>query len=272
VLYRRFWRPLAVAALNTAPEDGSAALLARVLDESFGRGAAACRPMLPRLGLSESLVEPALARLVRAGAQVSFTRRLRAFEFAGDRVSALEFDAARQPLGHDETVLLAVPAPIAQRLVPGLDAPGSFRAIVNAHYRVSLPGKAPPFVGLVGGTAEWVFRKREVLSVTVSAAEALIDSPADELAQRLWRDVTRAYGLPDQAMPPAQIVKERRATFAATPAEEMRRPGPGTRWSNLALAGDWTATGLPATIEGAVRSGFFAADLLRDRHASAQKI
>jgi uncharacterized protein with NAD-binding domain and iron-sulfur cluster len=69
-------------------------------------------------------------------------------------------------------------------------------------------------------------------------------------------------------MPPWQIVRERRATFAATPAENARRPATATRWRNLFLAGDWTATGLPATLESAVRSGHAAAscaaDLLRD--------
>ncbi len=82
------------------------------------------------------------------------------------------------------------------------------------------------------------------------------------LGPLLWRDVAAAYDLPPQPMPPAQIVKERRATFAATPAEIARRPPQRTRWSNLAVAGDWTDTALPATIEGAIRSGHAAADVL----------
>ena len=81
--------------------------------------------------------------------------------------------------------MLAVPAPVAARLVPGLDAPDEFRAIVNAHYRIAAPAGAPLFVGLIGGTAEWVFRKREVLSVTVSAADRLMDTPAEELRRAL---------------------------------------------------------------------------------------
>jgi hydroxysqualene dehydroxylase len=261
-LYRRFWRPLAIAALNTAPEEGAAHLLARVLAESFGRGGAAARPMVPRAGLSETLVDPALAYLASRGAQIRFTARARAFEFAGDRVAAISFDEGAVALDADEAVVLAVNAPVAERLVPGLVAPQEFRAIVNAHYRITVPDEAPFFVGLIGGTAEWVFRKREVLSVTVSAAEHLVDEPAGALQQRLWRDVVRAYALGARDMPEAQIVKERRATFAATPAAELRRPKPATEWRNLALAGDWTRTGLPATIEGAMRSGFAAADLL----------
>jgi hydroxysqualene dehydroxylase len=267
-LYRRFWRPLAVAALNTAPEEGQARLLARIVSESFGRGGAAARPLVPRVGLSQSLVEPALAFLAARGAQIRFTARARAFEFADDRLAAVAFDEGAVTLGADEAAVLAVNAPVAQRLVPGLDAPQEFRAIVNAHYRIALADDAPFFVGLIGGTAEWVFRKREVLSVTVSAADRLVDQPADELAPVLWRDVARAYGLGLRDMPPAQIVKERRATFAATPAAAKRRPKQATAWRNLALAGDWTQTSLPATIEGAIRSGFAAAELLLAAHRS----
>ena len=109
-------------------------------------------------------------------------------------------------------------------------------------------------MGLVGGTAEWVFAFPDRLSVTVSAADRLVDMDTQELAALLWRDVAAVHGLAGPA-PPCRIVKEKRATFAATPAQDARRPACPTRWTNLFLAGDWTATGLPATIEGALRSG-----------------
>ena len=120
------------------------------------------------------------------------------------------------------------------------------------------PAEAPLFAGLVGGTAEWVFKKREVVSVTVSAADRLLDEPAESLAGRLWRDVAAACRIANVPVPPARIVKERRATFRATPAQLKRRPNTATRWNNLHLAGDYVDTGLPATIEGAIRSGFAA--------------
>ena len=71
-----------------------------------------------------------------------------------------------------------------------------------------------------------------------------------------------ALGKPDSPEPPCRVVKEKRATFLETPANERCRPGPVTRWPNLLLAGDWTNTGLPATIEGAIQSGRTAADTL----------
>ena len=143
--------------------------------------------------------------------------------------------------------------------------PHASHAIVNGHFRlaqpVSLPGGSV-LLGLVGGTAEWLFVRDELVSLTVSAADALADEPSEVVAARLWADTAAALGLPAQPQPPVRIVKERRATFAQTPEQAARRPPAATRWSNLLLAGDWTATGLPATIEGAIRSGDVAADLV----------
>src|SRR5207248_5430442 len=101
--------------------------------------------------------------------------------------------------------------------------------------------------------------EEEVVSGTVSAADRLIDEPAAILAERLWRDVAAAYQIPAGPVPPVRIVKERRATFRATPQEVDKRPGAATRWNNLHLSGDYVDTGLPATVEGAIRSGVAAA-------------
>jgi squalene-associated FAD-dependent desaturase len=272
VLYRRLWAPLAVAALNTSPREASAALFWRVLTETIGRGAAACRPMLAREGLSESLVDPALAYLSRHGVEFRFGARLRALGLEAGRVAELRFDGRPVSVMLPDEVILAVPAAVAARLVPNLLVPDDYAPIVNAHFRCPVPSGHPPFVGLVGGTAEWVFCKRDVVSVTVSAADRIAGWPADELAAVLWGDVTRALDLPPGATPPARIVKERRATFRATPAQLAMRPPTATRWNNLHLAGDYVDTGLPATIEGAIRSGIAAASRIGRRDSAPASI
>jgi uncharacterized protein with NAD-binding domain and iron-sulfur cluster len=115
-------------------------------------------------------------------------------------------------------------------------------------------------LGVIGGTAEWIFTFHDRISVTISAADAIMDEDRESLARRIWADIVRALQI-DAPMPAWQIVKEKRATFAATPQQDALRPGARTASRNLFLAGDWTATGLPATLEGAVRSGDTAARL-----------
>ncbi|HTW25778.1 MAG TPA: hydroxysqualene dehydroxylase HpnE [Acetobacteraceae bacterium] len=261
VLYRRLLEPLAVAALNTRPEVGSARLLDAVVRETLMRGGAACVPAFPREGLSESFVDPAVTWLRKRGAAVHLGRRVTGLEIADGRVAGLESTGGLEAVGVGDAVVLAVPPPVAAALLPGLVVPDAFEAILNVHYRVSADPGAAGFVGLIGGLAEWVFVKPGVVSVTVSAANHVIDQPAEALADRIWPEVCAALGLTG-SMPPARVVKEKRATFAATPEQDGKRPGTRTALANLVLAGDWTATGLPATIEGAIRSGRAAARAL----------
>jgi hydroxysqualene dehydroxylase len=148
-------------------------------------------------------------------------------------------------------------------LVPELQVPMESRAIINAHFRTDLPGPPYRYLGIINGTAEWIFLKPGIISTTTSAADRLIDAPAEDLARILWRDIAQAYRLNDEVPTVWRVVKEKRATFAATPSQLLRRPGPATRWRNLTLAGDWTDTGWPATIEGAIRSGFAAAAAMK---------
>ncbi|MCF8499737.1 MAG: hydroxysqualene dehydroxylase HpnE [Rhodospirillum sp.] len=263
-LYKRFWAPLTIAVLNTDPKEAAAELLWPVIQETFGKGEAACRPRYAPDGLSTAFVDPALAWLEQKGAEVTLKRRLSGLVLEGDRVTALDFGAARIALGEGDPVVLALPPAGVAKLLPELALPDQYRAIVNVHYRLDHAPKG--FVsplGILGGTAEWLFVRGDVASVTVSAADALAEVGEPEIITRVWRDVAQALGLnPDRPPLIARVIKEKRATFAQTPGQVTKRPGAGTRWRNLALAGDWTNTGLPATIEGAMRSGEVAAEVL----------
>jgi hypothetical protein len=207
------------------------------------------------------LIEPALSYLRQRGATICMEHQLRAMRLAADRVEALEFGNEVVELGVDDAVILTVPPYIAASLLPGIETPTEFRAIVNAHFRIEPPANAPAILGVLNATVQWIFAFPGRVSVTISAGDRLIDTPREELARTIWDEVARVTGLPAM-LPPWQIVRERRATFAATPAQDAKRPGPATKWRNLVLAGDWTDTGLPATIEGAIRSGNRAAEII----------
>jgi hypothetical protein len=181
--------------------------------------------------------------------------------FVDGRIAALEFGGESLELGADDSVIVAVSTHAASALVPQLTVPQGYRAIANAHFKIDVPPGISPMIGVINGTTEWIFAFEGRLSVTISAADRLMDMPREQLAQTIWQEVARVAGIAAE-LPPWQIVRERRATFAATPDENAKRPGARTMWSNLYLAGDWTATGLPATLESAVRSGNRAAELV----------
>ena len=124
------------------------------------------------------------------------------------------------------------------------------------------PAGFQPLTCLVNGMSDWLFAADGRLSVTLASADRWLATPREELAQAVWRETAKAVRMPAAPMPPWQIVAEEHATFAAVPAQEGLRAATRTRWPNFTLAGDWTATGLPATIEGAIRSGQKAADAL----------
>lgn len=265
ILFEKFWEPLAVATLNTPAGAGAARLLWPVLRETFLLGGNACQPRIAREGLSAAFVDPALDVLGRRGADIRFGRRLRAIACQRGRASHLDFGTERVALGPDDSVVLAVPPTAASSLVPGLAVPEQSHPVVNAHFRLPAPAGLPaktPFLGLIGGVAQWLFVRGEIASVTVSAADALAAEPAEDIARKTWNDVAVALGLGRAVLPAYRILKERRATFAQTPEEIRRRPSTHDAFANLFLAGDWIDTGLPATIEGAVRSGRLAASAI----------
>jgi squalene-associated FAD-dependent desaturase len=261
-LYERLWQPMARAALNTDADEASAKLLWRVIAETFLKGEAACRPMIFSEGLTPTLVEPALKLLAAKGAELRYQARVRGLRWQDDRVIALHFPEGLLRVEADDAVVLAVPPEICAELWPPIDPPQETRPILNIHFRmgetVTLPG-GYPFLGLIGTESHWLFARGEVLSVTVSAADRLIDRQNIDLASQIWAEVARVFGRNTGRLPPWRVIKEKRATIAQTPAVIARRPGAETALNNLAIAGDWTDTGLPATIESAIRSGVTAA-------------
>ncbi|MCC8403013.1 hydroxysqualene dehydroxylase HpnE [Paraburkholderia sp. MMS20-SJTN17] len=263
-LWDRLLRPLLHALLNLDPRDASAELTGALARETLLAGGLACRPLVARHGLGSAFVDPALRLLQHGGAAIRLGSRLRDITFAADpaRAQALHFADDSIALGADEAVILALPPDAAAALVPGLCAPTRFAAALNVHFAVEPPIGLPQITALLNGTAEWLFAFDERLSVTVNGAERLLDTSHDALAAIVWAEVARAVKLPLAPLPRWQVSMEPRATFAALPAQETLRPGTRTRWNNLLLAGDWTATGLPAMLEGAIRSGQKAADAL----------
>jgi hypothetical protein len=259
IMFERFWSPFATATLNTDPKHASARLLATVLMPLLLGGEHASRPYIARDGLSQTFIDPTVAHIQGKGGILRLGDRLRAIEFADGRAVKLCFSETDETLDSHDRVVLAIPPQATAQLLPTLEVPLASSAIVNAHYRLERPGTLPggaALLGLIGGAAQWLFVRGDVVSVTVSAADRLADRATDTISELLWLDVAQALSIIGASMPPHRIIKEHRATFTQSPLEVLRRPLPNAAGiANLVLAGDWTATGLPATIEGSIRSG-----------------
>lgn len=276
VLYRRFWEPLTLAVLNTTPELGQAQLLWSVIRETFLLGGAASRPLAAKKGLGPAFIDPAVKHLKVKGAGIRFNARLRAAEFSDGRIVALDFGEEKIAIGDQDEVILALPPSRLKQIVAGLDPPDDNASILNVHYRTLHPVPATPlgdgpFIGMVSSDAHWCFVRDDVVSLTVSASHAIgmDEVPNQKAADDMWRETQVALGLGNMPYQAVRVIRERRATPDQSPEAAQKRLKPETEWRNLTLAGDHTATGVPATIEGSVRSGDRAAAILLKRRRAA---
>ena len=267
-LASEFWDPLARAVMNTSSAQADAAAFARVLRATLLRGPAAMRVAVARRSLAGCFVDPALASLRAAGADLRLRARLRAIERSADRPARLLFDESQVDLPPGDRLILALPPWDLAALLPDSAPAWTPSPIVNLHVRLDLPAgpaDAPDLIGLAGRRADWILRRGPVVSVTTSAADALVDGDPEAVARALWADSATALGLAHLPLPPRwRVVKEKRATPRQTPdfAAARRRladTGADGGGNAVILAGDWTLPSLPCTIETALLSGETAA-------------
>ena len=268
LLYKRLWEPLTLAVLNTTPHIGQAKLLWSVIRRTFALGGQASIPMTARDGLGTAFVEPALKTLEREGVKVVFGARLRSVQREANRVSHLDFTNETVAVGAADQVILALPPSRLRQVMPELDPPHDDASILNVHFKAPGPvsrdalGKGF-FIGMLSSDAQWAVIHGDIISLTVSASHAIgmDEVPNDEVAGRLWAETCAALQLGDMRYEKVRVIREKRATFDQSPTGVAKRLDMVTADHNLFLAGDHTNTGLPATIEGAIRSGNRAAEL-----------
>lgn len=268
---RYLWEPLCLAALNTPLENASAQIFLNVLRDSFTRRRADSDMLLPRVDATRLFPEPAARYIAQRGGEIRLATPVRSIVKEEGGFSVVT-DADER---HFSQVVCAVApqrlAGLADKLpelAPALHTVGQFayQPIYSLYLRypanVALPA---PLLGMDGGLTQWVFdlgqmgRGKGLLAAVISATGVHEKLGRDQLAQRVHQELCGVFGnLPRPLW--VEVIAEKRATFACTPA--LERPPQATPLHNFHLAGDYTAGDYPATLEGAIRSGVKVARII----------
>lgn len=263
-----FWTPLVLAVCNETPERASAAPLRAVMHEVFARKNTPMGLAFPRRNLSTLLVHPALAWLRARGADVREATTVEAILHNHATIAGVRLRGGA--ILHADTYISALPP---RPLLTAMSANGGTLLagwerlrewqgvpILSVHCWFDRPVMDVPMLGLIGSRFHWVFNKGNCIALVASAVREEATWPRERVIAEATHTV-RQY-LPaarDAKILHIQVTKELEATVSIAPGTAALRLPTHTPWPNFFLAGDWTNTGLPATIESAVRSGQSAA-------------
>ncbi len=277
---RCFWNPIAVSVMNDLPEHSSALLFARALRAAFFGIRSDSAVLIPTIGQTELYVDAAVGFIRKRNGIVRTNAEVTEVLIQNERVQGIRLQNGESI--SSKYVIAAVPSFSLERLIPKesqTQAPFchltkfSSAPIISIHLWFDTEFMEQEFVGVIGKSVQWIFNRRKIIqesksgggyiSCVISGAYELIDFSKDKLVEIALNDIQDMY--PDSKKAKlihSVVIKEKRATLADTATIDSYRPEAKTPIDNFYLAGDWTATGLPATIEGAVKSGCTAAELV----------
>jgi zeta-carotene desaturase len=283
----RFWKVVLVSALDEALDRTDARYGVDVFWKGFLSNRAGYRMGVPGVPLAQ-LYDGCKAEIERRGGEVNLRAPLRAIHLAGGAVNHVEFDGGRQETA--DAYVFALPHEALaellteeiKQLAPSLANLGKIRVapITGVHFWFDREVMREPFVTLLETTTQWIFNKTalygtakgapvekgQYLQLVISASYDLLPKPRQEIIDLCLAEVRQALPAAREAvLTKATVIKEAAATFSPQPGVDRWRPMQETSIRGMFLAGDWTATGWPATMEGAVRSGYLAAEAVLRR-------
>ena len=258
-----FWKILAIGALNTNIKNASAKMFVDILKEIFLNGNFAATIILPKYGLSETYCNPAKSFIERNGGSINLSSQVTELICSDTNIEKVvtrekvydDFDFVISAIPHFALEKITTDESIIKKL--GL----SYSSIISIHIWLKENHLTKNFYGLVGSPVHWIFNKGTHINLVISDADHLIKKDDEELFEMVCSELKKYVTLDKDIVTGYKVIKEKRATFV--PSNEIidKRPSQQTAIKNFILAGDWVDTGLPATIESAVKSGKVATDL-----------
>ncbi|MDI6767041.1 MAG: hydroxysqualene dehydroxylase HpnE [Bacteroidota bacterium] len=278
------WYPIAVSAMNEIPEKASALLFARSLKAAFLGKKSDSAILIPTIGQSELYVYEAQKLIEKHHGKIYLNSEVESLEVKENKIIGVILKDGN--LIRAKNVISTIMPHALTKLIPNplkKEQPFSLldkfetSPIVSINLWFDKEFMDVDYIGLIDRNLQWIFNRRKLMNesalvgkstsyitAVISAAYKLVNLPKEELITLALKDIHDTFPESRKAkLLHSVIIKEKRATISATNEVEQLRPSPGTPIENFYLAGDWTNTGLPATIEGAVISGFKAAEMVK---------
>ncbi|MBI2793903.1 MAG: FAD-dependent oxidoreductase [Ignavibacteria bacterium] len=257
-----FWKPLILATLNSPLETADSGMLIAVMKLAFFSGGENSKLILPATTLGD-LTAPVTSWIAEHGGAVLLKSRAESFAIQNGRITHVTLNDGTTIA--TDAVVTCIPVHALKRLLPSAGISDfEVSPIVNVYLWYSQPWLDEPFVAMVGTLVQWVFnkdnRQGQLVAITISAASDVVGQDSDTLITRCDEELRNAFpSMTGSVLQHGLVLKEKTATPLFKPDERSKRVVDyGLLPENIGIAGDWTNTGLPATIEGAARSGVAA--------------
>jgi hydroxysqualene dehydroxylase len=259
-----FWRILAVGALNTSIEKASAKIFIDILKQIFLKGNKAATIVLPKYGLSESYCKNAENFILNNGGEIILSEPVENVIIYDDKIT--EIHSSNKVVLDFDFVISAIPTFALNRIIDDENnfflPDFKYSSILNIHIWLKINVITDGFFGLINSPLHWVFNKGTHLNIVISDANELVNKSDEDLMEMVKDEMKKFFLLDSELIASYKIIKEKRATFILSNDVFDKRPSQKTYLKNLILAGDWVDTGLPSTIESAVKSGRVAAEII----------
>lgn len=255
-----FWNILCVGALNTSPEKASAKIFSDVLKEIFLKGNNAATIILPKEGLTEAYCNHSKEYIEKNGGEVIFQEPVTGLKIKNEKLK--EVVTANKTITEFDFAVAAIPHYALKKLIElpkHEEIDYEYSAILTFHFWLKSNPLENTFYGLIDSPVHWIFNRDTHITLVISDANHLIEKSKEELLKIAVGEIEKFTSIKKEDITSHKIIKEKRSTFIPSNKITDKRPSSKTEIENLFFAGDWTDTGLPATIEGAVRSGKMAA-------------
>lgn len=263
-LIKAFWEILCVGALNTNLEKASAQIFRDVLKQIFFTGNFSSTIILPKFGLTESIIDPAEKFVEQNDGEIICSDNIKQFVIKENKI--LNVISDKKTYSDFDFVISAIPLYSLEKIIPKKDldikVDFAYSTIVNIYLWLNENPLKENFYGLINSPVHWIFNKGNMLNIVISDADYLSNKSKEEIFKIVINEIKNYAGIRRSFVDNYKVIKEKRATFIPTKYSLGKRPKSKTIIKNLFLAGDWINTGLPSTIESAAKSGRIAADLV----------